>query len=87
MVRRDNTAFRYHPHIKITVNMEKIIIELIIERGNDDLSGRVTYNNNLIVNNGKTVQELGENMKVLLQDFEDVDPNSIEFEILPIIVE
>ncbi|MES2456791.1 MAG: hypothetical protein V4594_14660 [Bacteroidota bacterium] len=67
--------------------MEKIIIELIIERGNDDLSGRVTYNNNLIVNNGKTVQELGENMKVLLQDFEDVDPNSIEFEILPIIVE
>ena len=61
--------------------MEKIKVELIIERGDNDLSGRVTYNNNLIVDSGKTAKELEKRIKTLLHDFEDVDPETIEFEI------
>jgi len=62
--------------------MEKIKIELIVERGDNDLSGRVTYNDNLIINNGKTVGEIELKMKELLHDFEYLDPKLIEFEIL-----
>jgi len=61
--------------------MEKIKVELIVERGDNDLSGRITYNNNLIINNGKTVEEIELKMKELLYDFENLDPNRVEFEI------
>ncbi|RZM27502.1 MAG: hypothetical protein EOO88_12850 [Pedobacter sp.] len=61
--------------------MEKIKIDLIIERGDNDLSGRVTYNENLIINNGKTVDEIELKMKELLRDFEQLDPDQVNFEI------
>lgn len=61
--------------------MEKIKIDLIVERGDIGLSGRVTYNENLIINNGKTVDEIELKMKELLYDFENLDPNQVDFEI------
>lgn len=55
-------------------------IDLIIEKHNDDnLWGRVTYNDNLITDTAQTVAELESNLKVLLQDFENVDPETVEF--------
>jgi len=55
-------------------------IELIIERGEHDLSGRVNYNNNLIVDDADTVEELEAQLKQLLYDFEGVDTNTVVFE-------
>ena len=60
--------------------MVKTKIELIIERGEHDLTGRVNYNNNLIVDDAPTVQALENQFKKLLFDFEEIDPESIEFE-------
>ncbi|SDZ99676.1 hypothetical protein [Pedobacter hartonius] len=60
--------------------MEKLKLELIIERGENDLTGRVTYNNNLIIENAQDVHSLSEKLKVLLFDFEELDPDRIEFE-------
>ena len=60
--------------------MKKIKLDLIFERGpGDELTGRVTYNDNLIVDQANSVQELEENMKRLLQDFEDVHPETVDF--------
>lgn len=60
--------------------MEKLKLELIIESDNGVLSGRVTYNDNLIVDSAKSLPELEEKIKVLLHDFEDLEPNRVEFE-------
>ena len=60
--------------------MKSVKIELIIERSESgELSGRVTYNNNLIVDMADNVKQLESQMKGLLNDFEGVDPESIEF--------
>lgn len=62
--------------------MEKLKLELIIERGKNELTGRVTYNDNLIIDYAKDVSSLSEKIKSLLCDFEDLDPDSFEFEYL-----
>lgn len=53
---------------------------MIVERGEDDLTGRVTYNDNLIIENADNVNDLEKKLKFLLLEFEDVDPDSIVFE-------
>lgn len=60
--------------------MKKVKLDLVIERGNNDLFGRVTYNGNLIFDNASTVNDLENQIKALLKEFEDVDPDSVEFE-------
>lgn len=61
--------------------MEIVKIPLIIERGDDKLLwGRVEYNGNLITEIGDSIPELEEKMKALLSDFEEVNPESVQFE-------
>jgi len=60
--------------------MEKVKLELIIESDNGLLNGRVTYNDNLIVDSANSLSELEEKIKVLLRDFEGLELNRIEFE-------
>ena len=55
-------------------------IELIIEKGEGGIWGRVNYNDNLIIEEAKTVDDLEVNMKQLLHDFEGVDVENIAFE-------
>jgi hypothetical protein len=62
--------------------MEKVKLELIIERSEHRLIGRVTYNDNLIIEYAENVNSLSEKLKVLLFDFEKLDPDSVEFEFL-----
>jgi hypothetical protein len=52
---------------------------LIIERGENELIGRVNYNDNLIVDFAPTVLALENRMKALLFDFEEVNPDQIAF--------
>lgn len=59
--------------------MKKLELDLIIERGEDQLSGRVLYKDNLIVDMAATVLQLENQLKQLLFDFEDVDPNAVQF--------
>ena len=59
--------------------MEKIRIELVIEKGDDALWGSVNYNDNLIADAGENISDLEEKFKKLLNDFESVDPEKIEF--------
>ena len=61
-------------------NMEMIKLDLIIEKGNNDLFGRVNHNDNLIVENAANVLELEHKLKQLLHEFEGIDPNHIVFE-------
>ena len=59
--------------------MEKLKLDLIIERGENELSGRVTYNDNLIVDMAPTVTELEVQIAKLLEDFEGIDQREVEF--------
>ncbi|AWW32403.1 hypothetical protein DN752_20910 [Echinicola strongylocentroti] len=55
-------------------------VKLVIERqGGKELWGRVNYNDNLITDHANTVPELEAKIKTLLRDFEDVDPDTVEF--------
>jgi hypothetical protein len=60
--------------------MEKIKLELVIERGDGDLFGRVNYNGNLIVDNAHTVHDLENQIKNLLNEFDGIDTSKIDFE-------
>jgi len=60
--------------------MKKIKLELVIENDANGLSGRVKYNDNLIVDFGKSLPELEEKLKKGLKEFEKLDPETIEFE-------
>lgn len=61
--------------------MEIVKIPLIIERGEGKvLWGRVEYNGNLITDFANSIPELEEKIKVLLIDFEEVNPDNIQFE-------
>ena len=60
--------------------MEKIILELVIERGDGDLFGRVNYDGNLIVDNAPTVAALENQIRVLLKEFDGIDADKVEFE-------
>ncbi|HEY5326532.1 MAG TPA: hypothetical protein VIJ27_05995 [Mucilaginibacter sp.] len=56
-------------------------IELIIEKGESGIWGRVNYNDNLIIEEAGNLNELELNLKGLLKNFEGVDPESIVFDI------
>tara|TARA_R110002096_G_scaffold202036_2_gene386659 strand:+ start:2453 stop:2839 length:387 start_codon:yes stop_codon:yes gene_type:complete len=59
--------------------MKTVKIDLVIERQEKELWGRVTYNDNLITDNASTVADLETKIKKLLEDFEGVDPNTVVF--------
>ena len=56
-------------------------IELIIEKSEEGIWGRVNYNDNLITEQADTLDDLKLKLKMLLQDFEGVEPESIIFDI------
>jgi hypothetical protein len=56
-------------------------IELTIEKGEEGIWGRVNYNDNLITEQADTLDDLKLKLKMLLQDFEGVEPESIIFDI------
>lgn len=60
---------------------EKKVIKLIVETGDSSLWGRVHYDDNLIVDEATTVEELQSKMSALLFDFHDLDPDSYNFRI------
>ncbi len=60
--------------------MEKIKLALIIEREDIELTGRVTYNDNLIIDNAQTLPELEKSLKNILWEFEGLEIETIEFE-------
>ncbi len=60
--------------------MEKIVLELVIERGDGDLFGRINYDGNLIIDNAHTVAELENQIKIQLKEFDGIDPDRVEFE-------
>jgi len=60
--------------------MEKIKIELVVEKGEDGLWGRVIYNDNLLADFGTSVADVDNKIKGLLQEFEGVDPNNVSFD-------
>ena len=60
--------------------MEKVKLALIIESEGTELTGRVTYNDNLIVDFAQTLPELEKNLKSLLFAFEGLEITAIEFE-------
>lgn len=45
-----------------------------------ELTGRVTYNDNLIVDSADNITDLEEQLKSLLHEFEGVDPSQVVFE-------
>lgn len=59
--------------------MRTVKIDLIIERQESELWGRVSYNDNLIAETADSVAELETKIKKLLEDFEDVNPETVEF--------
>ena len=61
------------------MNMQNI--ELIIEKGESGIWGRVNYNDNLIIEEADNLNDLELNLKGLLNDFEGVDPESVVFDI------
>ena len=61
--------------------MEVQNIELIIEKGESGIWGRVNYNNNLIVEEADNLNDLELNLKGLLKDIQGLDPESIVFDI------
>jgi hypothetical protein len=61
--------------------MERIL--LIIEKGTDkDLWGRVSFDDNLIVDSASSIELLERKMKKLLHDLHGLSPAKIEFEVL-----
>ncbi len=61
------------------MNMQHI--ELIIEKGENEIWGRVNYNDNLIIEQADAFDDLEAKLKMLLKDFENEDPESIVFDI------
>ena len=61
--------------------LTKEIIQLIVEGDDGSLWGRVEYDDNLIVEEAKTVEELQQNIRKLLFDFHNLDPDSYDFQI------
>ncbi|MEX8549386.1 MAG: hypothetical protein V5804_17425 [Mucilaginibacter sp.] len=59
--------------------MEKVKLDLIIENQGVELTGRVLYNDNLIIDIALTLPELENNMKKLLFEFEGLPIENIEF--------
>ncbi|MCF0043374.1 hypothetical protein [Dyadobacter fanqingshengii] len=58
---------------------DRSIIRLIVEGEEGSLWGRVEYEDNLIVDEADSIEQLQKQMKQLLLDFHDLDPKSYEF--------
>lgn len=56
-------------------------IELIIEKGEQGIWGRVNYDDNLIIEQADILDDLEAKLKMLLKDFENVDPDTIVFDV------
>jgi hypothetical protein len=56
-------------------------IKLIVEGGDGSLWGRVEYDDNLLVDEAQTIEELELKMKKLLLDFHNLDETSYQFQI------
>ncbi|EKB48644.1 hypothetical protein B879_02735 [Cecembia lonarensis LW9] len=62
------------------VNMKTVKINLTIEKGEDHkFWGSLTYNENLITDYADSISELEDKIKVLLKDFEGLEPEEVEF--------
>lgn len=61
------------------MNTQKI--ELIIEKGESGIWGRVNYNDNLIAEQADNLNDLEIKLKSLLYEFEAVDPEVISFDL------
>lgn len=57
------------------------IIVLVVETGSASLWGRVHYDDNLIVDEAKSIEELQSKMRTLLLDFHDLDSESYDFRV------
>lgn len=66
--------------IQLQQRMEKIKVELVIEKGGERLWGSVKHNDNLIADYGDNLTELERKFKILLQEFEGIKPEQIVFE-------
>ena len=55
-------------------------IDLVIEKGEDALWGSVSYNGNLISDSANDIAGLESKLKNLLFEFENVEPQSVEFQ-------
>jgi hypothetical protein len=62
-------------------NSTKPIVKLIVEGGEGTLWGRVEYEDNLIVEEANSIEELEGSMQQLLLDFHALDPTSYEFKV------
>ncbi|MDN3580300.1 hypothetical protein [Mucilaginibacter flavus] len=60
--------------------MENIKLELILEKGDEGLWGRVTYNDNLITDFGQNIAEIDSKIKNLLFEFEELNPDTVVFD-------
>jgi hypothetical protein len=60
--------------------MEKIKMELVVEKGEGGLWGRVNYNDNLISDFGTSLADIDHKIKSLLKEFENIDPNNVSFD-------
>lgn len=54
---------------------------LIVEKSKGGLWGRIHYEDNLLIENARTVESLERKMKKLLKGFHDVDTRAVSFEI------
>ncbi|WP_090147807.1 hypothetical protein [Dyadobacter soli] len=57
-------------------------LEMIVEGSDEALWGRVSYDDNLIVESAATLQELIAKMKSLLLAFHDINPDDVQLNIL-----
>lgn len=60
--------------------MKMLVLELVIEKAEDQIWGRVQFNDNLISDFASSISELESKITALLADFEGVDQKSIQFE-------
>jgi len=60
--------------------MEKIKLELVLEKGVEGIWGSVNYNDNLISDFGKSIAEVDLKIKNLLYEFENINPDTISFD-------
>lgn len=60
---------------------EKFKICLSVEGDKSPFWGQVRYDNNLIIEDGNSIETLQERMKKLLIDFHNLDPSTYIFEI------
>ncbi|MDI9863025.1 hypothetical protein QM480_01710 [Flectobacillus sp. DC10W] len=58
----------------VEINKEKIF-QIILEKGNDTIWGRLEFEDLLIVQEGKNVQEVIDGIKIQLRDAESEDDN------------